>query len=110
MDILGISQGKIVAEIGAGSGWFTLRAAKRVGGTGFVFAVDINPEAIRYIDHRTQAENQFCGLAVRDHRSCSVSFLHCEGRSGAFPLSLSVVERQCIARQPSIRFVDCWTN
>src|ERR1700720_4778476 len=46
MDILGISQGKIVADIGAGSGWFTVRAAKRVGGTGFVFAVDINPEVM----------------------------------------------------------------
>jgi SAM-dependent methyltransferase len=57
MDVLGISQGKIVADIGAGSGWFTVRAARRVGGTGFVFAVDINPEAIRYIDHRIQTEN-----------------------------------------------------
>jgi SAM-dependent methyltransferase len=57
MDILGISQGKIVADIGAGSGWFTVRAARRVGGTGLVFAVDINPEAIRYIDHRVQEEN-----------------------------------------------------
>jgi SAM-dependent methyltransferase len=57
MDILGITQGKIVADIGAGSGWFTVRAAKRVGETGFVFAVDINPEAIRYIDHRIQEEN-----------------------------------------------------
>jgi SAM-dependent methyltransferase len=57
MDILGISQGKIVADIGAGSGWFTVRPARRVGGTGLVFAVDINPEAIRYIDHRVQEEN-----------------------------------------------------
>ena len=57
MDVLGISQGKTVADIGAGSGWFTVRAARRVGGTGFVFAVDINPEAIRYIDHRIQEEN-----------------------------------------------------
>jgi SAM-dependent methyltransferase len=54
MDILGISQGRIVADIGAGSGWFTVRAAKRVGDTGLVYAVDINPEAIRYIDHRIQ--------------------------------------------------------
>ncbi len=57
MDILGISQGKIVADIGAGSGWFTVRASKRVGDTGSVFAVDINAEAIRYIDHRIQEEN-----------------------------------------------------
>ena len=57
MDILGISQGKIVADIGAGSGWFAVRASKRVGDTGSVFAVDINAEAIRYIDHRIQEEN-----------------------------------------------------
>lgn len=31
MDILGIAPGKAVADIGAGSGWFTVRAARRVG-------------------------------------------------------------------------------
>lgn len=56
MDILGISPGKAVADIGAGSGWFTVRAAKQVGGVGLVYAVDINPEAIRYIDNRVQKE------------------------------------------------------
>jgi SAM-dependent methyltransferase len=57
MDILGIASGKSVADIGAGSGWFTVRAAKRVGDAGTVYAVDINPDAIRYIDSRTQKEN-----------------------------------------------------
>jgi SAM-dependent methyltransferase len=52
MDILGISAGKNVADIGAGSGWFTVRAADRVSDSGDVYAVDINPEAIRYIDNR----------------------------------------------------------
>ena len=56
MDILGITAGKSVADIGAGSGWFTVRAAKRVGGTGLVYAVDINPEAIRYIAKRGEKE------------------------------------------------------
>jgi ubiquinone/menaquinone biosynthesis C-methylase UbiE len=56
MDILGVSPGKTVADIGAGSGWFTVRAARRVGATGTVYAVDINPEAIRYIDNRAQKE------------------------------------------------------
>jgi SAM-dependent methyltransferase len=56
MDILGVTAGKIVADIGAGSGWFTVRAAKRVGEAGQVYAVDINPEAIRYIGERTQKE------------------------------------------------------
>jgi SAM-dependent methyltransferase len=57
MDILGIAPGKTVADIGAGSGWFTVRAAKRVGDAGTVYAVDINPEAIRYIDSRVRKEN-----------------------------------------------------
>jgi SAM-dependent methyltransferase len=57
MDILRITPGKTVADIGAGSGWFTVRAARRVGNTGTVFAVDINPEAIRYIDARARKED-----------------------------------------------------
>jgi ubiquinone/menaquinone biosynthesis C-methylase UbiE len=56
MDILGITPGKSVADIGAGSGWFTVRAAKRVGPTGLVYAVDINPEATRYIAQRGAKE------------------------------------------------------
>ena len=56
MDILGITPGKTVADIGAGSGWFTVRAARRVGERGVVYAVDINPESIRYIDARAQKE------------------------------------------------------
>jgi ubiquinone/menaquinone biosynthesis C-methylase UbiE len=56
MDILEIAPGKTVADIGAGSGWFTVRAARRVTETGSVYAVDINPEATRYIDKRAQKE------------------------------------------------------
>jgi SAM-dependent methyltransferase len=57
MDILGIANGKSVADIGAGSGWFTVRAAKRIGEGGKVYAVDINPEAIRYINDRAVKEH-----------------------------------------------------
>jgi SAM-dependent methyltransferase len=57
MDILQIAPGKNVADIGAGSGWFTVRAAQRVGPSATVYAVDINPEAIRYIDRRAQKES-----------------------------------------------------
>jgi SAM-dependent methyltransferase len=56
MDMLGIAPGKNVADIGAGSGWFTVRAARRVTGSGTVYAVDINPEAIQYIDQRAKKE------------------------------------------------------
>ena len=56
MDMLGIQPGKNVADIGAGSGWFTVRAARRVTGSGTVYAVDINPEAIHYIEQRAKKE------------------------------------------------------
>jgi len=56
MDVLGLGPGKQVADIGAGSGWFTVRAAKRVGGLGVVYAVDISPEAERYITDRARKE------------------------------------------------------
>ena len=57
MDLLGITPGKNVADIGAGSGWFTVRAARRVGATGAVIAEDINPLAIEYIGKRILKEN-----------------------------------------------------
>jgi cyclopropane fatty-acyl-phospholipid synthase-like methyltransferase len=56
MDILGVQPGKNVADIGAGSGWFTVRAAKQVGDSGKVYAVDINPDAIHYIEDRVLKE------------------------------------------------------
>jgi FkbM family methyltransferase len=56
MDLLGIASGKSVADIGAGSGWFTVRAAQRVAPAGTVYAVDINPDAIQYIDDRAKKE------------------------------------------------------
>ncbi|MDQ3181018.1 MAG: class I SAM-dependent methyltransferase [Acidobacteriota bacterium] len=57
MDILKIAEGKSVADIGAGSGWFTVRAAARVGAKGKVFAVEINQEYINYINERAKKEN-----------------------------------------------------
>src|SRR5271155_2325184 len=57
MDLLGITTGKNVADIGAGSGWFTVRAARRVGPTGAVLAEDINPLAIEHIGKRVLKED-----------------------------------------------------
>lgn len=57
MDILRITEGRSVADIGAGSGWFTVRAAQRAGKEGRIYAVEINEEAIKYIDDRSRKEN-----------------------------------------------------
>src|SRR5678816_446303 len=67
MDILGIGPGKNVADVGAGSGWFSVRAAKRVTESGQVYAVDINPEAIRYIENRSQKEQLQNVKAILGH-------------------------------------------
>lgn len=56
MDLLGIKAGSSVADIGAGSGWFSVRAAARVGASGVVYAEDINPEAVNYIQARALKE------------------------------------------------------
>jgi ubiquinone/menaquinone biosynthesis C-methylase UbiE len=57
MDLLGITPGKNVADIGAGSGWFTVRAARRVGPSGAVLAEDINPIAIEAVGKRALKED-----------------------------------------------------
>jgi len=56
MDILKIAPGSSVADIGAGSGWFTVRASRRVGAQGEVYAEDISPDAITYIQKRVAKE------------------------------------------------------
>ncbi len=56
MDLLHIKPGSTVADIGAGGGWFSVHAARRVAPDGRVIAEDINPNAIDYIRQRAQRE------------------------------------------------------
>lgn len=56
MDILGINEGAQVADIGAGSGWFTVRAARRVGSSGTIYAVEINQDYLKHIEARAAQE------------------------------------------------------
>jgi ubiquinone/menaquinone biosynthesis C-methylase UbiE len=57
MDALKIADGSLVAEIGAGGGWFTVRLAHRVNQNGVVYAEDVQPEMIEAIRRRVQREN-----------------------------------------------------
>jgi predicted methyltransferase len=54
---LGLHPGSVVADIGAGGGWFSVRAARRVGPSGQVIAEDINPPYIEAIRQRAQHEH-----------------------------------------------------
>lgn len=57
MDALNIAEGSVVGELGAGSGWFTIRLARRVGPNGKVYAEDIQPQMIEVIRRRVPREN-----------------------------------------------------
>lgn len=56
MDALGIADASVVADIGAGSGWFTIRLARRVGPRGIVYAEDVQTEMINAISRRVSRE------------------------------------------------------
>jgi predicted methyltransferase len=57
MDLLNIRPGSTVADIGAGGGWFSVRAARRVAPNGRVIAEEINPKAIASIQQRAKREH-----------------------------------------------------
>ena len=57
MDELHIADGSKVADVGAGSGWFTIRLARAVGPRGVVYAQDLQSEMITAISRRVQREN-----------------------------------------------------
>ena len=56
VDALKLQKGMIVADIGAGVGYFSLRIAKRVGAEGKVLAVDIQPEMLSLLKKNQERE------------------------------------------------------
>ena len=57
LDELGLKPGMVVADIGAGSGYYSVRMAKRVGPTGRIYATDIQQGMLDIIDRRIQVEH-----------------------------------------------------
>jgi predicted methyltransferase len=55
MDALQIGENSVVADLGAGGGWFTVRLARRVT-NGRVYAEDIQPQMIQAIERRVERE------------------------------------------------------
>jgi SAM-dependent methyltransferase len=69
-DALGITPGMDIADVGAGTGFFTMMFAERTGPEGLVFAVDISPGFIEAIDTRAETAglNNIVGV-VNDTKS-----------------------------------------
>ncbi len=53
---LALKKGEVVADIGAGSGYFTMRLARAVGPEGKVYAVDIVPHVLDFIERQARKE------------------------------------------------------
>jgi arsenite methyltransferase len=49
---LAIKPGEVIADVGAGSGYFTFRLAHHLGDKGKVYAVDVSPEMILHLNRR----------------------------------------------------------
>ena len=56
LDNLPLEPGAVAADIGAGTGYFSLPMARKVGAEGRVLAVDIQPEMLEIISDRVERE------------------------------------------------------
>jgi ubiquinone/menaquinone biosynthesis C-methylase UbiE len=56
LDALNLAPGMTVADVGAGSGYMTLKMAKRVGPNGTVYANDIQPQMLSILRQRLDRE------------------------------------------------------
>src|SRR4029079_2598017 len=56
LDAIKLTTGSTVADVGAGSGYMTVKMAKRVGPTGKVYANDIQPEMLALLRQRLVRE------------------------------------------------------
>ena len=65
VDAIGLEDGMVVADIGAGTGLLTMEMAKDVGQRGTVFAVDIVPAFLERIRARARAEGLANVVVVR---------------------------------------------
>ena len=57
LESVGLKENDIVLEVGCGPGFFTIPDAKIVGDKGFVYAIDINPFAIKKVDKKLLKED-----------------------------------------------------
>ena len=65
IDALALKPGLYVADLGAGSGYFTRRFVEAIGDTGKVYVIDIESEALKYVEESL----------IHMHRSFDAEFI-----------------------------------
>ena len=78
---LRLDAGDVVADIGAGTGYFTRRFAEAVGDEGIAYAVDLEPNMLQYVAKR----------AVQDHQPNIVPVLATDSSPMLAPNSIDLV-------------------
>jgi predicted methyltransferase len=73
MKAMGLEPGQTIADIGAGSGYFTWFFSRAVGASGTVWATDVDPNAIRFLERRLRTEPPpFANIKVLEARTDDV--------------------------------------
>jgi len=76
VDALALEPGMNVADLGAGSGYFTRRFVEAIGDTGKVYVIDIEPEALKYVEDSL----------IHMHRSFEAEFILARPDNPKIPL------------------------
>ncbi len=69
LDRLGVKEGSSVADVGAGTGYFTYILSKRVGPQGSVWALDIDRAAIAALEAETKKRGLRNVIVIRNTRT-----------------------------------------
>jgi ubiquinone/menaquinone biosynthesis C-methylase UbiE len=56
LDNLGIKQGMTICDMGCGNGFYTLKLAQMTGDSGHLYAVDIQPEMLKFLNQRADQQ------------------------------------------------------
>jgi ubiquinone/menaquinone biosynthesis C-methylase UbiE len=76
LEALGLKPGMSVADLGSGSGYFTRRFVEAVTETGKVYAIDLEPAALKYVEERL----------ARMHRPYQAEFILARPESPKLPI------------------------
>ena len=62
LDVIGVTEGMTVADVGCGSGYFSVRISKRVGTRGRVLATDLQPEMLALLEKKMSGEPKLSNI------------------------------------------------